>query len=226
MSSRTSRQQHTKNKLNSGTKQYKDLLRIMSSNEVLSSNHSESNSVLELPATYSLPREGGQLMFDEVNAIYSLDGTANISSSVMSTVNIDSDRPNSESGISSFEAAELHSSNEDEHGRINITQTMEEFFKDTEQRKLLESNPVSEQIAHLLTSKISQLKKGGSQYLLRSFQMALVLFNRHGAIIFKKETIKGEHFSSVNSAANAAELNPLPGLSNDVVSFILQEISK
>ncbi|GCB63182.1 hypothetical protein scyTo_0011578 [Scyliorhinus torazame] len=145
----------------------------------------------------------------------------------MPTVNIDSDCPNSESGISSFEAAELHSSNEDEHGRINITQTMEDFFKDTEQRKLLESNPVSKQIAHLLTSKISQLKKeGGSQYLLRSFQMALVLFNRHGAIIFKKETIKGEHFSSVNSADNAAEFNPLPGLSNDVVSFILQEISK
>ncbi|XP_072362074.1 shieldin complex subunit 1-like [Scyliorhinus torazame] len=200
---------------------------MMSSNEVVSSKHSESNSVLELPATYSLPREGGQLMFDEVNAIYTLDGTADASSSAMPTVNIDSDRPNSESGISSFEAAELHSSNEDEHGRINITQTMEDFFKDTEQRKLLESNPVSKQIAHLLTSKISQLKKeGGSQYLLRSFQMALVLFNRHGAIIFKKETIKGEHFSSVNSADNAAEFNPLPGLSNDVVSFILQEISK
>ncbi|XP_078086460.1 uncharacterized protein LOC144504649 [Mustelus asterias] len=195
------------------------------SNEVLSSNLSETNSVLELPATYSLPNEGSQLMSDEDDARYTLDSSVNTSSSVMPTVN--TDHPNSEGGISSFEIAELDSSIEDEHGRINITQTMEDFFMDAEQRKLLEPNPVSEEIAHLLTTKISQLKaEGGGRYLLRSFQMALVLFNRHGANIFKKEAIKCGHFSSVNSAADSAEFNPLPGLSEDVVSFILQEISK
>ncbi|XP_041066358.1 shieldin complex subunit 1-like isoform X2 [Carcharodon carcharias] len=195
----------------------------MSTKEVLSSNLSESYSVLELPMTYSLPNVGHQLMSDEVNARYTSDSTVNASFSMMPVVNTDS---NPEDGISSIEVAELDPSNDDEHGRINITQTMEEFFKDAEQRKLLASNPVSEQIAHLLTSKISQLKKGGGQYLLRSFQMALVLFNRHGASIFKKETIKGGHFSSVNSAVDSAEFSPLPGLSKDVVNFIFQEISK
>ncbi|XP_078412554.1 shieldin complex subunit 1-like [Cetorhinus maximus] len=201
--------------------------RIMSTKEVLSSNLSESNSVLELPVTYSLPNVGRQLMSDEVNAGYTSDSTVNVSPSMMPVVDTDSDCPNPEDGVSSIEVAELDLSNDDEHGRINVTQTMEEFFKDAEQRKLLASNPVSEQIAHLLTSKISQLRKeGGGQYLLRSFQMALVLFNRQGASIFKKETIKGGHFSSVNSAVDSAEFSPLPGLSKDVVNFILQEISK
>ncbi|XP_067844499.1 shieldin complex subunit 1-like [Heptranchias perlo] len=114
------------------------------------------------------------------------------------------------------------------NGCTSIAQTMEDFFKDAGQRKLVESNPVSEQIAHLLTSKISQLKEErGGQYLLRSFQMALVLFNRHGAKIFQKGNFENLHFSSsVNSAVDSAEFNPMPGLSKDVVNFILQKISK
>ncbi|XP_048457090.1 uncharacterized protein shld1 [Rhincodon typus] len=42
------------------------LIKIMSTNEVLSSNLSESNSVLELPTTYSLPHIGEQLMFEDI----------------------------------------------------------------------------------------------------------------------------------------------------------------
>ncbi|XP_048392577.1 uncharacterized protein LOC125455079 isoform X3 [Stegostoma tigrinum] len=41
-------------------------VRIMSTNEVLSSNLSESNSVLELPSTYSLPNISEQLMFEDI----------------------------------------------------------------------------------------------------------------------------------------------------------------
>uniref|UniRef100_UPI00398E8DE3 shieldin complex subunit 1-like n=1 Tax=Pristiophorus japonicus TaxID=55135 RepID=UPI00398E8DE3 len=200
----------------------------MSTNEVLSSNPSEWSSVLELPATYSLPDGGGQLMPDEDIAGCTSDSTINTFSSVMPTVNTDSDHPISEDVISSVEIAELHPRNEDEHGCTNIAQTMEEFFKHAGQKKLVQSNPVSDQIAHLLTSKISQLKEErGGQYLLRSFQMALVLFNRHGAKIFQKGNFKNVHFSSaVNSVIDSAEFNPLPGLSKDVVNFILHEISK
>ncbi|XP_067900475.1 shieldin complex subunit 1-like [Heterodontus francisci] len=200
----------------------------MTTNEVLSSNSSELNSVLELPATYSLPDVGGELISDENITECTSDSTVNPVSSLMLTVNTDSDPPNSEGGISSIEIAELHPSNEDEHRHLNIAETMEDFFKEAGQRKLEESNPVSEQIAHLLTSKILQLKEEGSgQYLLRSFQMALVLFNRHGANIFTKGNVKNVNFySSVNSAVGSAEFNPFPGLSKGVVNFILQEISK
>ncbi|XP_072437548.1 shieldin complex subunit 1-like [Chiloscyllium punctatum] len=196
----------------------------MSTNEGLSSNLSESHSVLELPTTYSLPNVGDQLMSDEDIASKHSDSIGITSASATPIINTDSSHSNSEDCNSSIGIAELHTNTECEHRHINIAQIMEHFYKDAGERKLVESDPVSEKIAHLLTSKISQLKeKGGGQYLLRSFQMALVLLSRHGANIFKIGNCRGGHFSS---PVNSAEFSSLPGLSKDVVCFIQQEISK
>ncbi|XP_048392576.1 shieldin complex subunit 1-like isoform X2 [Stegostoma tigrinum] len=195
----------------------------MSTNEVLSSNLSESNSVLELPSTYSLPNISEQLMFEDIVRKHS-DSVVITSASATPITNIDSNHSNSEDCNSTIGIAELHPKVEGEPGHINVAQTVEDFYNDAGERKLVELDPVSERIAHLLTSKISQLKEErGGQYLLRSFQMALVLFTRHGADIFPIGNCKGGHFSSVNSAFNSLEFSCLPGLSKDVVSFILQE---
>ncbi|XP_078261743.1 shieldin complex subunit 1-like [Rhinoraja longicauda] len=200
----------------------------MSANEHLSSNLSECNSVLDLPATFSLTVEDGRLMSDEDTDGCTSESTVDPLFSMKPTINTDSDHPNCEEGIASVEDSELQRSDEDNQQCIGITQTMGDFFKDAEQRKSLESNPLSEKIAHLLSSRISQLKQEqGGQYLIRSFQMALVLFHTHGPDIFKQGNDINEHFcSSANFARHSAEFHPLPGLSQDVVSFIQQEISK
>ncbi|XP_072907446.1 shieldin complex subunit 1-like [Hemitrygon akajei] len=191
---------------------------IMSANEFLPSDLSECNSVLDLPATFSLPVGDGCTLESTISTLFS----------AKHTINTGSDHPDCEEGIASVEAAELHPNSEDKQRCTGVTQTMEDFFQETEQRKPLQSNVLSEKIVHLLTSKIAQLKQEkGGQYLLRSFQMALVLFHTHGPDIFKQRNSNNMHFcSSVNLASDSTELHPLPGLSQDVVNFIQREISK
>ncbi|XP_069788522.1 shieldin complex subunit 1-like [Narcine bancroftii] len=137
-----------------------------------------------------------------------------------------SGHPSSEDGIAPDEPAELHLSSEEKEPNTGITQTMEDYFKGAQQRKPLDSNSLSDKIIHLLTSKISQLQQEkAGQYLLRSFQMALVLFHTHGSDIFKQRNPNKMHFCpSACFVGDSAEFHPVPGLSQDVFNFIQQEI--
>ncbi|XP_033859817.3 shieldin complex subunit 1-like [Acipenser ruthenus] len=78
-------------------------------------------------------------------------------------------------------------------------------------------------ISDLLASKVSQLKeKGEKKYVVRSFQMAQILLNSHGTKIFQNH-----HASSTKSSDSTAEkIRPIPGLSVDVIKYILDNIKE
>ncbi|XP_041106489.1 shieldin complex subunit 1-like [Polyodon spathula] len=80
-------------------------------------------------------------------------------------------------------------------------------------------------ISELLASKVSQLKeKGEKKYVLRSFQMAQILLNSHGTKIFQNH--QASLSSTKSSDSTAEKIRPIPGLSMDVIKYVLDNIKE
>ncbi|XP_068088598.1 shieldin complex subunit 1 [Hyperolius riggenbachi] len=76
-------------------------------------------------------------------------------------------------------------------------------------------NPYSRQ----LSGKISELKQKNHLYALRSCQMAKVILDLEGTKILENRATD-DPFASNSKTEPAANLKPVPGLSQDVVTFL------
>ncbi|XP_045301208.1 shieldin complex subunit 1 isoform X2 [Leopardus geoffroyi] len=85
-------------------------------------------------------------------------------------------------------------------------------------------NALSAAVCQCLSQKINELKGQESQkYALRSFQMARVIFNRDGCSVLQRHSKDVHFYPSGEGSVSLDDEKPTPGLSKDIIHFLLQQ---
>ncbi|XP_022350173.1 uncharacterized protein C20orf196 homolog [Enhydra lutris kenyoni] len=85
-------------------------------------------------------------------------------------------------------------------------------------------NPLSASVCQCLTQKINELKGQENQkYALRSFQMARVIFNRDGCTVLRRHSKDAHFYPQGEGSVSLDDEKPTPGLSKDVIRFLLRQ---
>ncbi|XP_036179270.1 shieldin complex subunit 1 [Myotis myotis] len=85
-------------------------------------------------------------------------------------------------------------------------------------------NPLSASVCQCLSQKIDELQGQESQkYALRSFQMARVIFNRDGCSLLQRYSRDARFYPLGEGSQSLDDEKPTPGLSKDIVRFLLQQ---
>uniref|UniRef100_A0A8C5N2G4 Shieldin complex subunit 1 C-terminal domain-containing protein n=1 Tax=Leptobrachium leishanense TaxID=445787 RepID=A0A8C5N2G4_9ANUR len=82
------------------------------------------------------------------------------------------------------------------------------------------SNEEEKALLRRLSSKISELHLKNHTYAVRSFQMARVILNRDGVHVLHNQS-KDTPFTSPKNEPPSAIAKPVPGISDDVVKFLM-----
>ncbi|VFV23086.1 Hypothetical predicted protein [Lynx pardinus] len=85
-------------------------------------------------------------------------------------------------------------------------------------------NALSAAVCQCLSQKINELKGQESRkYALRSFQMARVIFNRDGCSVLQRHSRDVHFYPSGEGSVSLDDEKPTPGLSKDIIHFLLQQ---
>nr|XP_025731779.1 shieldin complex subunit 1-like isoform X2 [Callorhinus ursinus]XP_025732159.1 shieldin complex subunit 1-like isoform X2 [Callorhinus ursinus] len=85
-------------------------------------------------------------------------------------------------------------------------------------------NPLSTSVCQCLSQKINELKGQENQkYALRSFQMAQVIFNRDGCSVLRRHSKDTHFYPQGEGGVSLDDEKPTPGLSKDIIRFLLQQ---
>uniref|UniRef100_G3WDC0 Shieldin complex subunit 1 n=1 Tax=Sarcophilus harrisii TaxID=9305 RepID=G3WDC0_SARHA len=105
-----------------------------------------------------------------------------------------------------------------------LRKSLDHFYEVYGQTLPSPKDALSVAASHRLSQKIIELTNQESQkYALRSFQMAQVILNRDGYSIIQSHS-KDVHFYPLEEGnASLDKEKPTPGLSKDVISFLLHE---
>uniref|UniRef100_A0A8C0VYK1 Shieldin complex subunit 1 C-terminal domain-containing protein n=2 Tax=Castor canadensis TaxID=51338 RepID=A0A8C0VYK1_CASCN len=83
---------------------------------------------------------------------------------------------------------------------------------------------LSASVCRCLSQKITELKDRESHmYTLRTFQMAQVIFNRDGYSVLQRHSRDTHFYPQEEASASLDNEKPTPGLSKDVICFILKQ---
>ncbi|XP_074065605.1 shieldin complex subunit 1 [Macrotis lagotis] len=83
---------------------------------------------------------------------------------------------------------------------------------------------LSVEASHRLSQKVTELTRKESQkYALRSFQMAQVILNRDGYSVIQNHSKEVHFYPEEGGNASLDKEKPTPGLSKDVISFLLKK---
>ncbi|XP_043836388.1 shieldin complex subunit 1 [Dromiciops gliroides] len=183
----------------------------------------ESSNLLDLSPTYDIAQQLQQKPRHEASS------ETSSSVDILASFSPDSEASNLNSGQNARGTSEDFWLN---HSMENQPETME----DDELRKSLDhfyevygqtlpppGDALSVAASHRLSQKITELTSQESQkYALRSFQMAQVILNRDGYSVIQNHS-KDVHFYPLEEGnASLDEEKPTPGLSKDVISFLLK----
>ncbi|KAL0595424.1 Shieldin complex subunit 1 [Plecturocebus cupreus] len=86
------------------------------------------------------------------------------------------------------------------------------------------ANPLSASVCKCLSQNITQLRDQESQrYVLRSFQMARIIFNWDGCSILQRHSRDTHFYPLEEGSTSLDDEKPKPGLSKDIINFLLQQ---
>ncbi|KAM6144367.1 shieldin complex subunit 1 [Erethizon dorsatum] len=85
-------------------------------------------------------------------------------------------------------------------------------------------DPLSASVCQCLSRKITELRGQGSRrYTLRSFQMARVIFNRDGCSVLRRHCRDTRFYPLREGSSTLDDEKQTPGLSKDIICFLLQQ---
>ncbi|KAM8945443.1 shieldin complex subunit 1 [Pelodytes ibericus] len=191
----------------------------MDGNGVTPSLTSESSSVLDLSCTYDIsghvfqPEPSVDMHEDDFSPVLTSGSLEDLGKIVWRRMAWDMEQPDSHNFIKSS-----MSNNEDGLAcDSQILTTLDSFYElSCPKQCSKEENTITDQ----LSAKISDLHTKNHIYALRSFQMAKIILNRDGTKVLPNCT-KDLAFSSSEGAESMMNTKPIPGISEDVISFII-----
>ncbi|KAM6163249.1 shieldin complex subunit 1 [Rhynchocyon petersi] len=105
-----------------------------------------------------------------------------------------------------------------------LRKSLDKFYEVFGRPQPASQNPVSASALQCLSQKVAELEGQESQkYALRSFQMARVIFNRDGCSVLQKHSRDTSFYPLEEIGASLDDEKPTPGLSKDVIRFLLQQ---
>uniref|UniRef100_A0A4X2KLZ5 Shieldin complex subunit 1 n=1 Tax=Vombatus ursinus TaxID=29139 RepID=A0A4X2KLZ5_VOMUR len=190
------------------------------------SNHcsEESSNFLDLSPTYDIAQQLQQKPRHEASS------ETSSSMDILASFSLDSEASHLNSGQNDPGTSENFWLN---HSMANQPETMEDdglrksldrFYEVYGQTLPPPRDGLSETTSHRLSQKITELTGQDNQkYALRSFQMAQVILNRDGYSVIQNHS-KDVLFCPLEEGnASLDKEKPTPGLSKDVISFLLKE---
>ncbi|XP_044519332.1 shieldin complex subunit 1 [Gracilinanus agilis] len=180
----------------------------------------KSSSFLDLSLTYDITQKPRHEASSEVSS--SMD--------ILSSFSLDSEASNLNSEHNDAGTREdfwlNHSmTNQPETAKDDgLRKSLDHFYEVYGQALPPPEDVLSTAVSHRLSQKITELSSQESQkYALRSFQMAQVILNRDGYSVIQSHS-KDVHFYPLEEGnASLDTEKPTPGLSTDVISFLLKE---
>uniref|UniRef100_A0A8D0EBA1 Shieldin complex subunit 1 n=1 Tax=Salvator merianae TaxID=96440 RepID=A0A8D0EBA1_SALMN len=111
-------------------------------------------------------------------------------------------------------------SEQKDEGELTIRKSLNKFYETFCRKKPYPRSPTYEAASQCLSGKIAELEgREGTRYAQKSLQIAQMVLNRDENKIFP------EHTSATNFSSNVCLKNgkQLPGLSDDILQFILKQ---
>ncbi|XP_004687005.1 PREDICTED: uncharacterized protein C20orf196 homolog [Condylura cristata] len=106
-----------------------------------------------------------------------------------------------------------------------LRESLDRFYEMFSHPQQNSKNPLSTSVCQCLTQKVNELKgqEASAQYALRSFQMARVIFSRDGCSALQRHSRDAHFFPPKEASVYLDNEKPTPGLSKDVIHFLLQQ---
>ncbi|ELV13419.1 hypothetical protein TREES_T100004639 [Tupaia chinensis] len=200
----------------------------MATQENTPGSQSEESNVLDLPSTNDIRDYVLQRPSQEPNS-EAFSSVEFLSFPCSSDVDPDTKSQNTEQNASwTFEnfcldpsvKSELETKEEDEE----LRKSLDRFYETFGHPQPVSRNSLSASVCQCLTQKITELRGQESQkYTLRCFQMARVIFNRDGCSALQRHSRDVRFYPLGEGSASLDDEKPTPGLSKDVVHFLLQK---
>ncbi|XP_015452758.1 uncharacterized protein C20orf196 homolog [Pteropus alecto] len=199
----------------------------MATQEVTPGSQSEESSVLDLPSAcdirnYMLQRpsqEAHSEAFLSVEAL-SIPTSSDVEPDTSNLNTAQNDSWHSENfWLSPSVKGQPETKTEDDE----LRKSLDKFYEMFGHPQPASGNLLSASVCQCLSQKIDELKGQESQkYVLRSFQMARVIFNRDGCSVLQRHS-RDTHFYPLERSVSLDNETPTPGLSKDIINFLLQQ---
>ncbi|XP_039719705.1 shieldin complex subunit 1-like isoform X4 [Pteropus medius] len=199
----------------------------MATQEVTPGSQSEESSVLDLPSAcdirnYMLQRpsqEAHSEAFLSVEAL-SIPTSSDVEPDTSNLNTAQNDSWNSENfWLSPSVKGQPETKTEDDE----LRKSLDKFYEMFGHPQPASGNLLSASVCQCLSQKIDELKGQESQkYVLRSFQMARVIFNRDGCSVLQRHS-RDTHFYPLERSVSLDIETPTPGLSKDIINFLLRQ---
>ncbi|XP_037667341.1 shieldin complex subunit 1 isoform X2 [Choloepus didactylus] len=200
----------------------------MADPEATPDSQSEESSALGLPSACDIRDYVLQTLSQEANS-EAVSSVEFLSSPCSSDVDPDTSNPNMEQNDSWTSGnfwldpsmkGQLETKEEDN----GLRKSLDRFYEVFGHPQLASGNPLSASVCQSLSQKITELKGEGSQtYALRSFQLARVILNRDGCSVLQTRSRNSSFYPPGEGSASPHNEKPTPGLSKDIIHFLLQQ---
>uniref|UniRef100_K9IHN9 Shieldin complex subunit 1 C-terminal domain-containing protein n=1 Tax=Desmodus rotundus TaxID=9430 RepID=K9IHN9_DESRO len=105
-----------------------------------------------------------------------------------------------------------------------LRKSLDSFYEMFGHPQPASGNPLSTSVCQCLSQKINELKGQENQkYALRSFQMARVILNRDGCSVLQRHSRDARFYPLDEESVSLEDEKPTPGLSKDIIHFLLQQ---
>ncbi|XP_058535528.1 shieldin complex subunit 1 [Ochotona princeps] len=201
----------------------------MAAQEAAAGSLSPESCVLELPSTYDIGHFVLQRPSQEPSSealgppveFQSLPCSSDVDSD---TCNLNTEPKDSwaSENYRTYASVEGQSETEEEDG--GLRKALDVFYEAFGRPQPASRNPLSVRMCQCLTQKITELRGQESQaYTLRTFQMARVILSRDGCSVLQRHSKDTCFYPLEETAASLDDEKPIPGLSADVIRFLLQQ---
>ncbi|XP_062059873.1 shieldin complex subunit 1 isoform X1 [Lepus europaeus] len=105
-----------------------------------------------------------------------------------------------------------------------LRKSLDTFYEAFGRLQPASGNPLTARVCQCLSEKIAELRGQESrEYALRSFQMARVILSRDSCSILQRHARDAHFYPLGERSASLDDEKPIPGLSKDIIHFLLQQ---
>ncbi|XP_062959268.1 shieldin complex subunit 1 isoform X4 [Cynocephalus volans] len=202
--------------------------RSMAAEEATPSSQEEEDSTLDLPSVcdirdYVLQRPSPEANSESLSSgeFHSFPCSSDVDPE---TSNINTEQNDSWASENFWLDPSVKGESETKEEEDGIRKSLDRFYEMFGHPKSGSGNTLSTSVCQCLSQKITELRDEESQkYALRSFQMARVIFNRDGCSILQRHSRDTHFYPLGEGSMSLDDEKPTPGLSKDIVRFLLQQ---